>query len=243
MAGYTRRWYETPAGRLVEEYYEGRHAPPGPREKRRKVTPAEMEKINYRNKIRKVQLLLMNNFDENDYYTTLTYRREERPADMEECQGQLRKMITWLRRQYRKRGFELKWVANIEQGSKGGWHIHLVINRIEGTDMLLQGAWKYGRAHNVLLYSEGSFRKLANYFAKQAQKKPEAGNRKGFSRSRNLIMPKEKKKLITRPQIWKELPRIPKGYELDRESLYESISSAGFPYRSYILVRTERRLN
>lgn len=241
--GYYRRHYDTPIGRLVEEYYMPGSAPKGPREKRRKVTPEEMEKINTRNKVRKVQLLLMNNFAENDYYTTLTFKREERPESLEECQKIMRKTITRLRTMYRRKGKELKWIANIEQGSKGGWHIHLVLNRIEGTDCMLQEAWKRGRAHNALLYREGSFRKLADYFVKPAKKPEDGKNRKGYSHSRNLKMPREHKKLISRPKIWREDPRIPKGFMLDKDSMYEAISAAGFPYRSYILIKTERRLN
>ena len=105
-------------------------------------------------------------FQENDYFSDLTYRRDDRPVDMEMAKEHFRKFIREVRREYRKRGCELKWMRNIEVGTKNGWHIHLIINRIPDTDIILKEAWPHGKVINDLMYEKGSFAELASYITK-----------------------------------------------------------------------------
>lgn len=242
---YWRRKYETRAGKYIEEYHtrmdytrgEKRH----PREKK---TPESKEKVNQRNREKKVQLLLMNNFGEGDYYATLTYRREDRPPDMKTAKEHLARAMRIIKREYRKAGEEVRWISNIEKGSRGGWHIHLAINRIPDTDLILARAWRkdHGGVHTTLLYEEGGFRKLASYFAKRPEgEEGEEKKEHGYSRSRNLVMPKGEKKQIVRWNTWKDDIRVPKGYILDKGSVYDGVDSMGFPYRRYVLLATEER--
>ena len=76
------------------------------------------------------------------------------------------KAIGKVRAQYKKRGQELFWIRNIERGTKGGWHIHLVVNEIGDTASILQKAWKKGgtwftEIRKSKFYDE-DFTKLAN---------------------------------------------------------------------------------
>lgn len=239
--GYIRKWWSTPNGRVVEEYHSGRLPPPGGRESRRRATPEEMARANQRQKERNTQLLLMNNFSVNDYWITLTYRKEERPEDMQQCKKQFRRFIGAVRKEYRQQGEELKWIRNIEKGSRGGWHIHLVVNRIRDTDLIIRRAWTYGGVHHALMYQEGGFRKLAEYLSKTIRLKDhETGEdirESSYSTSRNLARPPAHKQEMSGRTFEQRKIRIPAGFYLDKESLFEGVNRyTGYPYRYYTLL-------
>lgn len=68
----------------VEEYHTARYGAPGhKRAKRRKATPEEIEKINQYNREKLARWKLRANFNVHDYFTDLTYRKDERPPNME----------------------------------------------------------------------------------------------------------------------------------------------------------------
>lgn len=236
--GYKRKVWNTPNGRVVEEYHSGKRPPPGGRAEKKKATPEQMARANQRAKERNTQILIMANFSVDDYFSTLTFRIELRPEDMKECKKQFAKMIRKVKREYESLGHELKWIRTIEKGPRGGWHIHLIVNRIEGTDIILRRAWGYGGVVNSLLYLEGGFKKLAEYMAKE----PEKGE-SSFSSSRNLIRPKAKIKEMSGKTFYRRRIRVPAGYYLDKESMYEGINAyTGYPYRYYtLLILTDRR--
>ena len=243
--GYIRKWWDTPNGRIVEEYHSIRTPPPGERSPRREATPEEMAKANHRQKERNVRLLIMANFTENDYYITLTYRKEDRPGSMEECKKHFTAFIARVKRAYKRAGVVLKWIRNIEKGSRGGWHIHLIVNRIRDADVIIRRAWKFGGVHNALLYTEGGFKKLAEYMAKESRagEGTEAVKENSYSSSRNLERPRPKKKEMSGKTFRGKKIRIPAGYVLDKESFYEGVNQyTGYPYRYYtLLILTDRR--
>ena len=221
----------------IEEKHTGRYGAPGmERAKRKKPTPEQMAKQNQWKKERDIRWLLKENFDEHDYWATLTYRKGERPVDMDQAKEQVQKFLRKMREQYRKKGSPFRYIAVIEVGSKGGMHCHIVMNRIEGGDVLVAKHWPYGHAAFSLLYLEGGFRKLANYIAKQADT-----GKKWYSRSRNLQKPKIKKEVMKRKTFTKK-PYVPKGYYLEKESLYFGTNPVtGHPYRYYTLVKINGR--
>ena len=242
---YFRNTYSTPVGRYVEQFHSGRAAPKGEKRSRKKErTKEEIEKNNQRIREKNIQLLLMNNFRKNDYFATLTYRKQKRPPDMKEAKKEMTAALRIIKREYEKRGAKLKWIYNIEKGSRGGWHVHLCLNRILDTDLILRKAWaeKRGGVHTTLLYEDGGFRKLAGYFSKQAPPDEETGEKEyGYSRSRNLIMPKPERKQIRRWDTWKDEIKVPEGYTLDKDSVREGYNKAGYPYRSYVLLDNGER--
>ena len=164
---YKRKSYDLGDIREVMEYHNGRYGAPGmPRMKKKKATPEQIRKVNQWNKERQCWRKMKLNFQDNDYWVTLTYKPENRPEDMEKAAKDIRKWLNKVRTQYKKRGAELKWMLHTEIGSRGGVHHHLVINRIPDADLIMRKVWDKGGVHMDLMYDEGGFRKLAEYLCK-----------------------------------------------------------------------------
>lgn len=220
----------------VEENYTGRYGAPG--EKRiakKKLTSKEMQEKNQRNREKKMRRLIKANFKENDYWITLTYERGSRP-EVDELQKDLREFIRKVRERYRKADCELKWIARMEIGSRGGPHLHVLLNRIQTecttTDLIISACWRDGGAYPKMLYKAGGFKDLADYIVKPKQKH-EPDILKRYSRSRNLkiINPKVEK---MSGKEWRKDPIPPKGFYLDKSSYWEGICGfTGRLSRSY----------
>lgn len=227
----------------IYEYLDGRYGAPGEKRREKKeTTPEQMKKRNQWNRERKARHKLKTWFHENDYLALLTYRKGSRPPNMKAAKGHFQKMIRKVREGFRKNGYELRWMRNIEVGPKGGWHIHLIINRVPDTDLILKKAWPHGQVTFKHLYEEGGFADLAGYITKT----PETANRyreklveTSYSASRNLPVKEPKVKKLMR---WPKKPREREGYYLDKASYYEGINPAtGCRYRYYTLVKFNRR--
>lgn len=228
----------------IYEYLDGRYGAPGEkRRKKKEPTPEQIKKRNQWNRERKARHKLKTWFHENDYLVLLTYRREERPPNMKTAVAEFGRAIRVVRREYRKRGYESRWIRNIEVGPKGGWHIHLIINRIPDTDLIMKKAWVYGRVEFKHLYEEGGFADLAGYITKT----PETANKykenlveTSYHTSKNLPVKEPEKKGLVR---WPKKPREEKGFYLDKTSFYEGTNPAtGRRYRYYTLTRINRRI-
>lgn len=234
---YRQKRFRLRGGQVVIQYHTARYGAPGQkRSKKSKPTPESMAATNRRRKARICQMKLLEHFTEGDYFTTLTYAKELRPPDMETASKQVGKALAFLRKEYRRRGHELKWIRNIECGTKGAWHIHLVLNRIPETDLLVQRAWKqFGKVVNKPMYEEGGFRQLADYITKTPETDPRLKESK-YSASRNLPVPEPKEAVIGFKTFGKI--RVPKGYYLDADSVYQGTNSTtGYPYRVYTLLK------
>lgn len=242
---YVKEEYRTKGGRLILEYHSpGARPPDQKRGERRKPTPEEMQRNNQMARTRKAKLLIMENFSPGDYHTILTFAPDQRPGSEEECKRLFRNFRDRMKRAYRAAGQQMKWVANIEVGSRGAWHIHLIINRIQGTDILLDKHWPYGRPRNIIIRDAAGMVPLAAYVSKESTVKDPDGSEtkiKGFSHSRNLRIPRGKKKVLKRWETWKKDVRIPKGYEILKGSLEEWTGQDGYPHREYVLLPLVRR--
>ena len=225
----------------VEEYHTAKYGAPGmKRMKKQKATPEQIEKQNQYNKEKLARRKLRAHFDVHDYFTDLTYRRDARPPDMETAKEDFKKFLREVRKEYKKRGYELKWMRNIEVGTKGAWHIHLIISRYPETDVILAEAWKHGKAYHQLMYEKGEFAELAAYITKTPKTDPRL-RESSYSASRNLPVPEPEEKTYLHWETWKNI-RVPKGYYLDKLSLVEGINPVtGYPYRHYTLLRIHRK--
>lgn len=253
MSFKQKKWRSKNAIEIVE-YHTARYGAPGQkRNEKKKPTPEEMQKINQYTRERTARLKLRQWFEVNDYFTDLTYRRDTRPPDMDTAKKHFKIFIGKVRKEYRKRGVTLRWMRNIEVGTKNAWHIHLIINRIPETDVILAEAWEHGRVINQLMYAVGEFRKLANYITKT----PRTDKRlreSSYSASRNMPIKKPEEKIFfhwktfgrfedpkDRDPVDKDYHvRIPKGFYLDKESYHEGENPWGYPCRTYTLLRIRR---
>lgn len=226
----------------VYEHLDARYGAPGEKRKEKgEVTPEQIKKRNQWNRERKARHILKTWFQEEDYLALLTYRRDARPPGMAEAKADFGKAMGEVRREYRKRGHELRWLRNIEVGAKGAWHIHVVLNRIPDTDLILKRAWPHGQVTFKHLYEEGGFADLAGYIVKTpetARQYRESLVETSYSRSRNLPVKEPEKQELA---YWPKEPREKKGYYLDKASYYEGVNPAtGCRYRYYTLVKTRQ---
>ncbi len=227
----------------VYEYLDGRYGAPGEkRGKRKRTTPEQIKKRNLWNRERTVRHKIKFNMRENDYLLTLTYRRADRPKDMAMAKEHFKKWYRKVGDWYKKQGFKLKWIRNIEVGPKGAWHIHVIVNRISDADLIIKKAWPHGTVTFKHLYEQGDFADLAGYITKT----PETANRYNenlvethYYTSRGLPTPEPE---IKRLAYWKKEPHVPEGYYIDKNTYHEGKNDAtGYKYRYCTMIRYHRR--
>lgn len=229
---------EGPGYKFVTKSYGYRSGAPGsPRREKRKRTPEEIEKQNKKNRARNVQLLILGNFQEG-WHITLTYQKDKRPSSAEDAKKELAKFHRRMKTKFQKAGFEYKWIAVTEIGSHGGIHHHLILEDIHTetftTRKAVQESWQFG-TYFTPLYEDGEYEQLSDYLTKKESKEEVPGCK--VSHSRNLIMPKVKKKLLFRKK-WKEEPKVPKGWRL--AFLENTISEyTGYPSQNYLLLENK----
>lgn len=250
-----RNTYRFKGGNVVdvEEYHDGKYGAPGvKRQKKKKPTKEQMQLINSQNKAKRARHRMLEYFNTGDCFATWTYEEEKRPPDMVTALKHFQKAMRYVRKEYKKRGYEVFWIRNIERGTKGAWHIHLVVNEIGDTASILKKAWEHGGLYateikkSKKIYDE-DFTKLSNYMTKDenTREKKEDGTlakpklkEANYNTSRNMPLPEPKKDKLVR---WKEEPKPKKGYYIAK--IHEGINPVtGFKYRRYTMIRLNRRI-
>ena len=237
---YNRTVMSGPGYQYIIKSYSLRSGAPGqPRNRKRKRTPEEMERQNRSNRARNIRLLILGNFKKG-WHIILTYPKESRPATPEEAKKELQKFNRKMKRIFEKAGFTYKWIAVTEIGSRGAVHHHLILEDIHTDTFATQDAvlecWKVGKKNFSPLYADGEYEELADYLAKKETKEDIPGCK--VSHSRNLVMPKAKKETVLRKR-WQTEPRIPKGWELVKSSLWNGICEVtGYPVQHYLLIQS-----
>lgn len=232
--------------------YMGRYGAKGEkRGKRKKATPEQVSRQNQWNRIKKMRRLMKQNFLPGDLWVTLKYKRGTRKP-LGEVLKDFKKFREFLRRFYRKLGEQLKYIYRIEIGSRGGIHIHILLNRIQSgaeTDLVVQRAWEpFGRVNYEAVYEQGQFKDLAAYIVKMPDEEtekqlslfPEKERKQllKYSCSRNLERPvpevKEYKNRTMRKVI-ENGPEPTKGFYIDPDSVVCGINPyTGMSYLQYI---------
>lgn len=185
------------------------------------LTKEEIEANNLRRAVVSLTRKLNANFDEKSCHLIFTYRTEERPT-LEESVKRIRNLLRNLGREYKKEGGELKYIL-VTEYHRGKVHHHVVVNGMPSGRTLetANSKWKYGYIKCSMLDDTGQYRKLAEYLIKETQKSYKEGKigKQRYTSSRNLIIPKSKTKTV-KADRWLPEPRIPKGYYLDKDTLY-----------------------
>ena len=227
----------------LRKYHTTRYGIQGEQRKSRtKPTAEAVARTNEKNAERKLQRLLIANFEQGDQFVTLTYRKEDRPC-VEESKKILRRFFESLRKSYKKAGAELKYIITTEWNGKHIHH-HLVVNDIPGFAKIVTEAWKYGGIHMTPLYPDHDYQGLAEYMIKETKETfRDPGNpyRQRYSCSRNLKKPVEKVRVI-KANAWREEPKVPKklaeeGYEIDY--VETGVDAFGYPFMEYMMVKKD----
>lgn len=227
------------AGKTIEVYnsytkHEGRKVAKG----RKQPTPEEIEKVNIKNVIAKLTLLLNANFGRGDIHLVLTYFKEMRPGP-DGAKERLKKFLNDMRKEYRKLNEIFKYIHVTEYKTKSIHH-HLVINNIDSTNILklIRRLWVYGNPKTVALDGTGQYKALAEYLVKETQKtfREPGGQRQRYTPSRNLIRPKPDWRKMKRNR-WPNNPKAPKGWYVDKDSVYNGVNPfTGREYQKYTLI-------
>ena len=195
------------------------------RSPKQKRTPEDIERQNQYQRTKTVRHLIKANFTEGDYWTTLTYPKDE-SRTIQEVSRDVSKFLSHMRYQYKKVDIPCKYIYRIEIGSRGGIHVHIIMNRIPDLDRMIQRYWTHGKAHNELL-DDGTYEQLADYIVKpptDQQKKllktfdEDAKKLIRYSCSRNLERPVPETKEYSHRTMREVFNRdlIPeKGYYID----------------------------
>lgn len=236
----------------IEEYHDGKYGDPGgKRLKRRKATPEDMIRVNKWNKEKRCRQRLLCYFSPGDLLLTWTYRVEERPPDMESALEDFQKALRKVRREYKKRGKSLFWIRNIERGTKGAWHIHLVVNEIGDSASIVEKAWTKGgtwltEIKKSKFYDE-DFTSLASYITKDEHSvETKADGTPGKPRLREASYNTSKNMPLPEPNVdklvrWKKEVKPKKGYYIAR--IWEGINpKTGYKYRRVTQIRLNRRI-
>ncbi len=236
-----QRTYYFPNSIEVERVCRGKGGGRGrPREKKEKATEEQIKRQNRYNKEKKLRRIIKANFREDDYWTLLTYVKGFR-TNIKDAKKDFSKFCRLLRNEYRKKGFELKWVVRTEVGAKGSAHHHFLASRIPDGDVIIKKCWRKiagaGFPSFKQTYEEGGFKKLACYLAKEPEKEGIEGN---YSRSRNMIIPEPE---ITRARA-KEMREYPvplPGYYIDEDSVTMGINPiTGQEYQHFIMFKLKK---
>lgn len=236
-------------GSIEHEYkYMGRYGAKGEkREVKHQATKEQIAKQNQWNREKWMRRLIKANFSEDDYWITLKYPKGTRKP-VGEVRKDFKKFLDRMRRRYKCRGMPLKFIYRMEVGKRGGIHIHILINRLEGeTDVLVKECWTFGKMHYELLYDAGGYQGLGNYIVKLPDEEVEkqlclfSDEEKKelirYSCSRNLKRVEPKTKIYkhwTMRRILENGPKPTPGYYIDKESVKCGINSVtGMSYLYY----------
>lgn len=233
----------------VEEYHDGNYGSPGKtRRKKEKPTKEQVRLINQRNKAKRCRWRLLQYFNEGDLFITWTYEVRNRPPNMDGALKDFRAAIGKIRKVYRGLVVQLYWIRNIERGTKGAWHIHLVIKQTPEGDAaaIVTKAWTKGGTYVAEIrhskFTGDDMEQLADYLTKdehttETRKDGTPGKPRiaesSYNTSRNMPLPEPRTDKLIR---WKQEVKPPKGYYIAR--IHEGINPVtGFLYRSYTLIR------
>lgn len=176
-------------------FFKGTHGGKTEKKQKRKPTPEEMERWNFKKRVSYYRHLIQGNFEsEVDYWVTLKYPKGDRP-DVVTVRGDYERFRKYLGYRYRKAGKQQKYIYRMEIGKRGAVHLHAVMNSMTGNmhkdiyemslawkkarrrtdleDMISEGSMELpqlividGRVDVELLRTEGGYQLLAEYLCK-----------------------------------------------------------------------------
>lgn len=245
---YMKKVKKTLDGGIIEKklYYTYHALPIGKADKKQRAkrinqTPKQQEEINRRNAANRLAMKMANNFKFGDWYLTLTIAGKV--PDREEVKKKLDNFIKSLRRYFKRKGEELKYVAVMENMTgRGRIHAHMLINAIPTANWPelkkywdeIKKIWTLGGTRIEVFGGEiDDCVKMASYFKKEKVEKHSGRIRT----STNLIEPHEEKKKVSRSACYSTRINVPKGYHIHKPLTYQGYTKDGYPCQHIIFVR------
>lgn len=250
---YEQYTYRLRGSNEIEIKYKGNFGARG--EKRAPKTRASHEQIKKQNQWKKETLVrrtIKLNFEPYDLWNTLKYPEGTR-LTLQEVNGHLKCFFDKMRRRYKKRGQPFKWIKRLDISSRGGIHIHILVNRLKGedTDIVIQECWPYGRVYYTNIYEQGGYEALAEYITKKPDEEiegqlslfPEKDQKafRTYSSSKNLVRPEPEKKYYARRtlrKLFEDGPTPTPGFYIDKNSIICGINPyTGMSYYRYTEIK------
>lgn len=163
------------------------------RKKKAKPTSETQQKLNDTYAENKLVRIANANFTEEDIKVELTYKNEYLPQSDEEAAKLYSAFIRRVKRARERKGLpELKYISVTEKGKvKNRYHHHVIMSGGLSQEEL-RDLWGMGYVNTAgLVFDENGISTLVHYMLKQAR---EFMGKKKYSRSRNLVIPKAKKR-------------------------------------------------
>lgn len=235
------------AGRVIErkKMQTSRvHSKGTARSENREKTTESQAKANERKAEERLRWKLNANFDFRDYHLCLHYR--DKLQTFEQVLEDRSLFTSLLRKECKRQGIALKYIACTETKRMTNVHHHVVMNQVDLR--LVQDVWRQveptGNISVKPLDSRGNHEELASYLIKESRStmKRLGGKRgKRFSCSQNLIMPEPEYEIVP-AESWREEPRPRKGYNIykfkDGATTQSGICETnGYPWQLYYEVR------
>ena len=235
---YREEVFTTPDYREVKKYFCYRLGGKGNRIPSARKTPPAIEEANRKRREEKLFRLILTNFGRDDLYVTLTYRDE---PTYEDGKRAMKNFLLRLRRAYKKKGLELKYIYTTEYRGER-LHHHLIINdgvtRAECEVLWGQGLIPY---HGFRRYDgrPEDAKAVAAYMIKETGRMPREYSQLSYVASRNLKPPKVVKRTIYSSR-WRERPKPPQGMEL--VDVINLTTDDGYPMQKAIFRRRGRQI-
>ena len=237
----------------IHEYAAGGYGAPGKkRRKRKNISPEIKEKHNRKARERRLQNLILMNFQEG-WHIILRYPKDDQPSDYKEAAYRFGRFKENISRELKKYGLPFRYIVVTEKGTKlGHFHHHIIVESLwnEGIDMkaLVKHKWsKYGTTSHSKLYDEGNYEDLAKYLAKSETKEDEKEIREEgrnvciYRCSRNL----KRSEVIAKENYYGDMrePEAPVGWFVDAQSLIQGINPyTGKKYQRYFIKSTAEKV-
>ncbi len=250
---YQQLVFDFDNSREVSYIYAGRYGAKGDkRGPKTSPTPEQIARQNQRNRENRVRRLIKANFIPKDLWATLKYPAGTKKS-IEEMKVDFNKFLRKMRYRYKKNGAEFKYIYRMEVGKNGGLHIHILLNRINDTDLYIRQCWDCGHAWYTHLYEEGGYDALADYITKKPDDqvkgqislfpKEQQDDLIRYNCSRNLIHPEPEVKEYSRHTVKKIVEKIESGdyaeiatpgYWIDKNTIRTGINPVtGMSYIHY----------
>jgi hypothetical protein len=211
-------------------------------------TTEAQEEANERKAEENMRWRINANFDEGDYHVTVHYR--DKPQTFDKVLTDLQRFKEALRKDCKKRGVTLKYIAWTETKSMTRPHHHILLNQMD--IRIIRDAWKSvvptGHISFVPLDDRGNHEQLASYAIKESRstmrRYTEATGKRGkrFTCSQNLVKPVAKYERVP-ASSWRDEPKPRKGYNLykfdEGGTTQQGVTDTGYPWQLYYEIKRE----